>query len=229
MRIQHAGRHRAPAAACRPGLHRPRGPARDDGCPAGDAPAAAHADYGGLAADAPHGADTRHRGYTEHLGAKVVQRLRDEFSAVGIRQTGDHHFSGLFYGPEARENEVANPKLHSKPFMPKDIQLFIRACKTLDSKKRVLSVYKRIYYLSDYMDSDVHIANILMDICHKYNLINLTNFAIELDPDYFLTRLYDEEYNYNKQIIRICINAIKFTKKDKLLECGLTIPKRFRK
>ena len=131
--------------------------------------------------------------------------------------------------PEARENEVANPKLHSKPFMPKDIQLFIRACKTLDSKKRVLSVYKRIYYLSDYMDSDVHIANILMDICHKYNLINLTNFAIELDPDYFLTRLYDEEYNYNKQIIRICINAIKFTKKDKLLECGLTIPKRFRK
>lgn len=66
--------------------------------------------------------------------------------------------------------------------MDKSTVLFIRACKSLNHKKRVESVYRRFYFAGK-LNNAQHIANILTRICTDYNLIQLQELVDDLSPN----------------------------------------------
>jgi hypothetical protein len=108
-------------------------------------------------------------------------------------------------------------------------QLFIRACKSANPKKRVRSVYRRFYNTyneNEQNEYDRYIAIILLDICDEHKLLSLKKLATELDPNHFLKSLYKEEETYLQEVIRICTSAIRLTEVKKLE--GLTPPRKFR-
>ena len=120
--------------------------------------------------------------------------------------------------------EMEQPK---KPMDKLDL-LFIRACKSGNALKRVQSVYRRYYYgLADSYDC---MANILLDICEKYDLIKMSFLISELDPRlpinaYKLANLPIEEYHL--QVCRIFISKIRCSRVDKF--DGFKSPCRFNK
>lgn len=54
-------------------------------------------------------------------------------------------------------------------------QLWIRACKSEDPKKRLLSVYRRFY--CSYEDSEKYIFHILLGVCEKHCPIDPTRLV----------------------------------------------------
>lgn len=114
-------------------------------------------------------------------------------------------------------------------------QLFVRASKSSVPLKRVISVYRRFYTRSEEGNIYAHIANILLDICKEYDLIDITKLVNELNPskDYIYCQDDDEldfNYscnNYHYKCTKILISIIRLSKVDKF--DGLTAPIMFRR
>ena len=68
--------------------------------------------------------------------------------------------------------------------MDKTEMLFIRACKSMNPRIRVASVYKKFYLLSGITDyeRDMHIAMILGGIVDKYKLMTACDMVTMLSP-----------------------------------------------
>ena len=78
--------------------------------------------------------------------------------------------------------------------MSKIEMLFVRACKSME-RKRVYSVYRRFYMNSD-KKPEVHIANILMNICDKYYPIDPMTLMADLCPANRWRYWYAEDGEY---------------------------------
>ena len=66
--------------------------------------------------------------------------------------------------------------------MTKTEILFIRACKSKDGRKRLNSVYRRMYIKSDNEQANTwHISNILSSICTKLGM-TVSQLVQDLDP-----------------------------------------------
>lgn len=97
--------------------------------------------------------------------------------------------------------------------------LFIRACKSYDSHKRVHSVYNRFYYYGAAVDY-AHVSNILLSICKKYDLITLEKMVDGLNPaNAWKYGLDDGEgVSYHRQLCNFLISEIRLTEVSKLPE-----------
>jgi len=112
-----------------------------------------------------------------------------------------------------------------KQTMNKTTQLFIRACKSADSEKRVHSVYRR-FYLASQEDNSGFIANILLGICQNYDLYRLQDLACDLSPGSLV--LYGPpDNNYWHCVMRVAISKIQLSERSKFP--GLTWPARSRR
>lgn len=110
--------------------------------------------------------------------------------------------------------------------MDKIEQLFIRACKAKDPLKRVKNVYCR-FYLPAYIKEDgVHITNILLNICEKYQVCSLTKTVNALNPNNGYFRTVDSR-SYHERCVDVFIGFIRLSEVNKFP--GLTTPAMFRK
>ena len=113
--------------------------------------------------------------------------------------------------------------------MDKTDQLIIRACKLQQSKAftRLNSVYRRFYLPDDDKTQHIkYIANILIGICDKYNLITIEKVLYELNPEH-IRFMGNSSPTYTARVIAVLIETIRYTKIEKLK--GLTPPYRFKK
>lgn len=67
--------------------------------------------------------------------------------------------------------------------MDKTEQLIIRACKSLNSHKRLHSVYRRFYFNGDSDQANVALARILSRVCDSYLRIKASTMVSSLHPD----------------------------------------------
>lgn len=103
-------------------------------------------------------------------------------------------------------------------------QLFIRACKSKNPNRRILSVYRRYYVrYGMYEDHRADIMNILVAVVDTYTKMTVANVIDRLNPDHgFL----DKDMIYIDRVIEMCISKIRFTNTEDLV--GLTAPCKFR-
>ena len=118
--------------------------------------------------------------------------------------------------------------------MDKIQQLFIRACKTEDANKRLISLYKRFYgnYEPHIINNEIgHLLSVIVDEylpmgIGAYNS-EIRRFVIQEDtytkmhPDY--KRLTNQEIH-----TKVLINKIRYTERRVLASLGVTTPLRFR-
>ncbi len=91
--------------------------------------------------------------------------------------------------------------------LDKTEMLFIRACKSLDPKKRLMSVYRRLYLGGITEEFAIlYISSLLADIVQRYKLIDLDTLIHNLSPNSFDYK----QYSYNEKVFYTLINAIRF-------------------
>lgn len=96
--------------------------------------------------------------------------------------------------------------------MNKIDQLFIRACKSLNPDIRLRSVYRRFY--GNYEHHDIHIANVLISLNEKYDIVSAKICMLELSPDNFIMfgcTIDDDYYLIVKKMLtsKIRLSSIK--------------------
>lgn len=107
-------------------------------------------------------------------------------------------------------------------------QLFIRACKSKDSQKRIRSVYRR-FYLGGFgpdPQGEAAILSILSNIADKHMQLKIGDLLSDLHPDrdwYFDIK---ESDSYFGGCIKVLASRIRLTEAAKFV--GLTKPGRFR-
>lgn len=108
--------------------------------------------------------------------------------------------------------------------MTKLEMLFIRACKSLNTEKRVHSVYKRFYYRHN-KNPDPALVSILLNICEKYCPIPSEKLLSELNPDsiYYM----GQDKPYWSICLRVLISHIRLTEAVKF--DGMIKPLMFRR
>jgi hypothetical protein len=104
--------------------------------------------------------------------------------------------------------------------MTKLEQLFIRACKSSDGKKRIRSLYRRFYY---YEYDPQHAVNILAEICDKHLHLKTAELISDLSPN---NEWKHPANNYWERCLSILIGKIRLSEVSKF--DGLTAPLRFR-
>ena len=110
--------------------------------------------------------------------------------------------------------------------MDKLTQLFIRACKVKNPRKRVLSVYRRFYYAGS-GDPSCHIVLILAKICDTYSLFGSAALLSELHPSNAWKHSgQGEAATYEERCVGLLISKIRLTKI--AVFPGLTRPAPFR-
>ena len=108
--------------------------------------------------------------------------------------------------------------------MNETTQLFIRACKSKDPKKRVISVYKRFYCKNN--NPIPPLINILSNICDEFIEIKTFNLLVEISPENsWLT--CESEYNFNEACLNVLISKIRLTEVSKFT--GLSKPLMFKR
>lgn len=100
--------------------------------------------------------------------------------------------------------------------------LFIRACKSLEPQRRVLSAYCRFY--GKYTDPEKHIILVLADICDLYAPMRILDLIANLDPRKIAT---SESQPYSVTALRALIYHLRFCNTKKLP--GYSPPTRFLK
>lgn len=90
--------------------------------------------------------------------------------------------------------------------------LFIRACKAKNPSGRVHSVYRRFYMISDRSQCEGYIADILVQICEKHQLLTLTQLINQLSPAN--EWMYPGE-TYWQKVCQVLISTIGHTRMDK--------------
>lgn len=118
--------------------------------------------------------------------------------------------------------------------MDKIQQLFIRACKTEDANKRLISLYKRFYGNYEDQVTKTEIGQLLTVVVDEYLPMGIgaynseiRRFVIQEDmytkmhPDY--KRLTNQEIH-----TKVLINKIRYTERRILESLGVTSPLRFR-
>ena len=92
-------------------------------------------------------------------------------------------------------------------------QLFIRACKSLEPKKRVFSVYRRFYLQCD--DPTPHLVDILTSIIDKYVGVSARSMIDDLSPSNAWKFDGDCEPTYINIVLNVLISRIRLTARDK--------------
>lgn len=108
-------------------------------------------------------------------------------------------------------------------------QLWIRACKSGDPKKRLLSVYRRFYsrFVFDSGYSEKYILSILLDICKKHCPIDPTHVVSDFLSTKNIYFNYPGKHPEDYEIFyNVVLNHIRFMEVKKIE--GLTKPARFR-
>lgn len=108
--------------------------------------------------------------------------------------------------------------------MEKIEQLFIRACKSLDARKRVLSVYRRFYLQCE--NPDPHLVIILAPIIDKHLQIPAADWINDLNPVNAWKFGGDETDDFMTITLNVMISRIRLAHRDKFP--GLTPPAKFR-
>lgn len=106
--------------------------------------------------------------------------------------------------------------------MDKLDQLFIRACKSQDPFKRLLTLHDRYYYRMP--DRVPYINVILSKLVEKYKLVTIVNLVMDLNYENNSWR--SPGGDYNAFVMRTLVKYIRFASVDQLP--GLTRPAIFR-
>lgn len=109
--------------------------------------------------------------------------------------------------------------------MNKTTQLFIRACKSKDPNRRVVSVYKRFYCREN--NPIPALICILSGIVDEFIGIQRTyRLLSDISPDN-AWRTCEADYNFNEACFNVLVDKIRFTKGSKFE--GLSMPLIFKK
>lgn len=105
--------------------------------------------------------------------------------------------------------------------MNKIDQLFIRACKVENPKKRLQSIYRRFYLpCEQYAIATSHILAGIVDENLEYKigdiLVDMSPYSIKIS----------EDMTYYEKFLNVLISKIRYTSNDKF--DGLTKPSRFK-
>jgi hypothetical protein len=118
--------------------------------------------------------------------------------------------------------------------MDKINQLWIRACKTQDSVKRLKSVYRRYYGDYGLQDNERSIASILTSLVDEVFPMSISKFL----QDKYSYNTYDKMYMVMKggeetsealTLIYIMRDRLRYTTKQQLIESGVTSPAKWRR
>lgn len=111
--------------------------------------------------------------------------------------------------------------------MRKVTQLWIRACKSRNPRKRVDTLYKRFYYVdNDYNNIRKGIISILSQIHDKYCKIDTLKMIDAVSKDGLYWRFSSKPYDYHEAVLEYLISKIRLSEKDRFP--GLTPPRKFR-
>ena len=89
--------------------------------------------------------------------------------------------------------------------------LIIRACKSRNSAKRLEKIYKKFYY--GHYDCS-HMANILLGIVEKYDLIRISQLVNDLDPNKRWHYGLDENSKYYDHVCCVLVSVIRLSSVD---------------
>lgn len=104
-------------------------------------------------------------------------------------------------------------------------QLLIRACKSKDPMRRVISVYKRFYYRGEYNLRDI--AQILSSVCASNAPIQPDQLISDLNPLCAWKFIdIDKEYNYCEHVTNVLISNLRHTAASKIP--GFIVPSKFK-
>lgn len=94
--------------------------------------------------------------------------------------------------------------------------LFVRACKSLNPRVRLQSVFRHLYN-NDEPASNMHLALILSEICDKYNLLSSSKMISELHPRYgrYTMSMYAEPMPYEDRVFQLVLSTLRFSNVDK--------------
>jgi hypothetical protein len=107
--------------------------------------------------------------------------------------------------------------------MDKHEQLFIRACKSDNARRRVEKIYKRFYFGDG--SNPVDLARVLLLICDKHGLYTAFDLANDLAPAN-AWKYGDENTGYWDRLVAVLVSKIRLTSKSTFE--GLATPARFR-
>lgn len=100
-------------------------------------------------------------------------------------------------------------------------QLFIRACKSVNAKVRLRSVYRRFYCKLDDVDRiDENITEILITIVEHFNPMTISKLFREMESYYY------KDLTYHQKKHSVMISQLRLTDKSKLV--GMRVPRRFK-
>ena len=108
--------------------------------------------------------------------------------------------------------------------MNKTDQLFIRACKSKDAKKRVCSVYRRFYLLGQPKSHDL--ARILVRIVDKHLTFTASDLISSLHPDHAWKHGLTADADYWDRVVAVLISKIRLSEVQYF--DGLSTPAMFR-
>ena len=101
-------------------------------------------------------------------------------------------------------------------------QLWIRACKSENSKQRLRSVYLRFYCTIENKEQvDIIIANLLIGIVDQYYPMTTSEWCREMEC------FYRESLTYEEKKHSVLVSRLTWTPRDKLI--GMKTPRRFKK
>jgi hypothetical protein len=103
--------------------------------------------------------------------------------------------------------------------MTKTEMLFIRACKSTDSSKRILSVYRRFYGKYEPEESLSAVVHILSNIVDKVNKPSLLEVIASLNMYQYIYSNVPKTYvGYMQITLLLLINRLRFIEVSKLPE-----------
>jgi hypothetical protein len=112
--------------------------------------------------------------------------------------------------------------------LTKTQQLLIRACKSLEPKKRLISVYKRFYYRhASEQEMTVFLIGILSKIINEFGISDILDVIQELNPNSIKNKMFNKNYVYEEVVLQYMISKIRLTEASKIE--GFWVPLRFRK
>jgi hypothetical protein len=97
--------------------------------------------------------------------------------------------------------------------------LFIRACKSGNRRRRLLSVYRRFYGKYDIRVTNNALRYILADIVDKVNPISSAKL-LEMYDQQISYYMYDVTPETNELLFRIFMSRLSFTNTEDLLQYG---------
>ena len=109
-------------------------------------------------------------------------------------------------------------------------QLFIRACKSMDSMVRLRSVYRRFYLSTHDIDvQNLEICNILTHIVDEFAPMSLSLYLREMASYKMYADVAGKKFKESDHTLYVVRDRLRQLSKEKLVELGMRVPARFRK